>query len=271
MELNMFDFIQSNESSLRLFFFLGVLFLMSGLEALFPRKKRTQRRRDRWVTNIGIVIFYTVLMRLIFPLAAIGIAVIAAEKGWGLLNVLALPVWAHFVLSVILLDFAIYWQHVASHKIPILWSLHKMHHADRDIDATTGIRFHPIEIILSMIYKMVVVLLVGPMVVAVLVFEIILNALALFNHANVRLPLSVDRAIRKIFVTPDMHRVHHSVVKHETDSNFGFNLSIWDHLFGSYTAQPAAGHDDMIIGLPQYQSDKPSSILWSLKLPFLRR
>ena len=174
----------------------------------------------------------------------------------------------HILVSAVLLDMAVYWQHVASHKIPMIWRFHKMHHADRDIDATTGIRFHPVEIVLSMLYKMVIVLILGPHIIGVFLFEIILNGSAMFNHANVRLPLWLDKTIRILFVTPDMHRVHHSVIAAETNSNYGFNLSIWDRIFGSYIAQPKEGHDGMTIGLPQYQTNKPSNILWCLKLPF---
>ncbi len=264
--------IANNEGLIRFVVFAGVLVVMLMLETVFPRKILTQNRLLRISTNLGIVVLYTIIIRVVFFFvaigAAVGVAVYATQHGWGLLNILHLPLWAHIVLSVILLDCAVYWQHVASHKIPILWAVHKMHHADRDIDTTTGIRFHPVEILLSMLYKMIVVIILGPNLVGVILFEVILNGTAMFNHANVRLPLWLDKSIRILFVTPDMHRVHHSVIPQETHSNYGFNLSVWDRLFGSYIKQPAGGHDDMIIGLPQYQTDKPSHLLWCLMLPF---
>ncbi len=268
----MSQYIAEHEGLIRLSVFGGVLVLMLALESLFPRKARTQNRLLHIATNLGIVVIYTVLLRLIFTIiaigAAVGVAAYASEHGWGLLNLFEMPPWAHIILSVILLDLAVYWQHVASHKIPMIWAFHKMHHADRDIDATTGIRFHPVEIVLSMAYKMLVVLLLGPAVVGVILFEIILNGSAMFNHANLRLPLWLDRIVRLVFVTPDMHRVHHSVIVRETNSNYGFNLSIWDRIFGSYIDQPAEGHDNMTIGLSEYQTDKPSHLLWNLALPF---
>lgn len=266
----MFEFLQSHEPQIRFASFAGLLILFSGLEALFPKKKRTQKRAGRWFTNLALVAISNVLVRLLFPIAAIGTAAFALDKGWGFLNQIELPFWIEILVALILLDFAIYWQHVASHKIPILWRLHKMHHADRDIDATSGNRFHPVEIILSLLYKMLIVLIVGPSMIAVLLFEIILNGSAMFNHANLRLPHWLDKFVRLLFVTPDMHRVHHSVIKAETDSNYGFNLSLWDRLFRSYRDQPQKGHLDMTIGLPQYQTDKPSNFLWSLTLPFTR-
>jgi len=266
------EFITTNEGLLRLSVFGGVLALMLIMESLFPRKARVQNRLLRVTTNLGIVVLYTVLMRLIFIFiaigAAVGVAGFAKQQGWGVLNVFHLPLWLHIVISIILLDMAVYWQHVASHKIPLIWAFHKMHHADRDIDATTGIRFHPVEIAFSMAYKMVIVLILGPHIIGVILFEIILNGSAMFNHANLRLPLWLDRMVRVLFVTPDMHRVHHSAIARETNSNYGFNLSVWDRIFGSYIDQPQEGHDDMAIGLPQYQTDKPSHLLWCLILPF---
>lgn len=265
------QYIAEHEGLIRLSVFASVFVVMAVLEALYPRKTRTQPRLIRWITNLGIMVFYSVLLRLLFPVMAMGVALYAGSEGWGLLNQFDMPVWAHIVISAILLDMAVYWQHVASHKIPVIWAFHKMHHADRDIDVTTGNRFHPIEIILSMLYKMLVVLVLGPHVLGVLIFEIVLNGSAMFNHANLRLPLWLDKIIRLLFVTPDMHRVHHSVIRRETDSNYGFNLSVWDRIFGSYIDQPAKGHDAMTIGLAEYQTDKPSHLLWSLFLPFNKK
>lgn len=263
--------ILENENTLRMAVFFGVLITMMVWEAAFPRKIRTQTRVKRWLTNIGLVISYGVVLRVLFPVMAVGVAIFAHTKGWGVLNLVDLPVWVEVGIAVLVLDFAVYWQHVISHKVPMFWALHKVHHADRDIDASTGIRFHPGEVVLSMLYKMVWVLVLGPSVVGIIVFEVLLNGSAMFNHANLRLPIWVDRGLRSVVVTPDMHRVHHSVVALETNSNYGFFLSVWDRVFGSYIAQPEAGHDDMVIGLPEYQSEKPSNIVWCLFLPFRRK
>jgi len=209
------------------------------------------------------------VVRFIFPAAAVGLAVLAAERGWGLLNQVSAPAVPTIVAAVLFLDLAIYLQHVMFHAIPVLWRLHMVHHADVDFDVTTGLRFHPVEIVLSMLIKLGVVLLLGPSAVAVLIFEVLLNATAMFNHGNVRIALPLDRVVRWFVVTPDMHRVHHSVVVRETNSNFGFNLPWWDRLFGTYTAQPAAGHDDMTIGLEQYQEQRRQTLPWMLVQPFI--
>ncbi len=242
--------------------------ILAVLEAIFPRKKRSMPRSKRWRTNVIIIIVDSVALRLMGPVAAIAAASFAEQNSLGLFNSINLPGWLEFAFALIILDLAIYVQHVVSHKIPLLWALHKVHHADRDIDVTTAVRFHPVEIILSMLYKSVVVLLLGPTVLAVFIFALLLNLFAMFNHANLRLPLAVDQILRLFVVTPDMHRVHHSTVKKETDSNFGFNIALWDRLFGTYTAQPAAGHDDVVIGLSEYQSEHPNELWWSLALPF---
>lgn len=248
--------------------FAGVLIMMIALEAAFPRKGRALPRPGRWLTNGGLVIVDTVALRVFIPVLAVGMAEITAQRGWGFFNMVALPVWLEIVLAFIILDFLVYLQHVATHKIPVLWRLHRVHHADRDIDATTGVRFHPVEIVLSMAYKLLCIVLLGPAALAVFLFEVVLNAAALFNHANLRLPLAVDRSLRRMIVTPDMHRVHHSVHKQETDSNYGFFLSIWDMAFRTYTPQPRDGHDAMTIGLSEYQDEKPARLGWSLLLPF---
>lgn len=257
-----------NESTIRLGVFIGVLALVVGLEAWFPRRKRCQKRTTRWSTNLGLIVLDSIVLRLALPIVATGTAVIASENGWGLFQLVAWPPVLELILAIILLDMVIYWQHVASHHIPLLWRLHKVHHADRDIDATTGIRFHPIEIVLSMIYKMFWVVVLGPSVAAVILFEVILNGCALFNHANLKLPKALDNALRRFLVTPDMHRVHHSVIVKETNSNYGFSLSVWDRLFGTYIAQPSAGHHQMTIGLSEYQTKAPSQLLWALSIPF---
>ena len=263
----MSDYILTHESSLRLGVFLSILLVMMVAEAMFPRKKRVMGRGRRWTSNLLLIVIDGLFVRLLFPIVAVGFAAVAVEKNWGLFNLVDLPVWLEVTVSIIILDMLIYWQHVASHHIPFLWSLHKVHHADRDIDVTTGSRFHPIEIGLSMGYKMLLVGLLGTPVLAVIIFELILNGCAMFNHSNVKLPLKFDRVLRRFIVTPDMHRVHHSTLVPETNSNYGFSLSLWDRLFRSYTAQPREGHEAMGIGLEEYQSNGPTSLTWSLWLP----
>lgn len=262
------SFFGFGEGAIRLTVFASVFILMALAETMFPRKERTQKRSARWVTNWTLVILDTLALRFFVPVLAVGAAVYAEDKGWGLFSLTELPTWLEITLAILLLDMAVYAQHVASHKIPILWRIHKVHHVDRDIDVTTGARFHPIEIILSMAYKLACVVLIGPAAIAVFLFEVILNASAMFNHSNVKIPLSIDRFIRTLVVTPDTHRVHHSIIQRETDSNYGFFLSIWDRLFGTYIDQPKLGHDDVIIGLAEHQTDQPTSLFWSLLLPF---
>jgi sterol desaturase/sphingolipid hydroxylase (fatty acid hydroxylase superfamily) len=210
-------------------------------------------RGPRWPSNLGIVVVDTILVRLVFPVTAVGIASLAAARGFGLFNVIGLPFWVSVVASIVLLDLAIYLQHVLFHAVPALWRLHRMHHADLEFDVTTGLRFHPIEILLSMLIKFTVVVALGTPAVAVLIFEVLLNATSMFNHGNVRIHPGFDRILRWIVVTPEMHRVHHSIVARETNSNFGFNLPWWDRLFGTYRAQPEAGHEAMIIGIEQFR------------------
>ena len=226
---------------------------MAGLEAALPRRRRSFGRLRRWPNNLGVVVVDTLVLRLVFPTAAVGVALAAEARGIGLISWLGLPQPLAVLLAVLLLDLAIYLQHVLFHAVPALWRLHRMHHADLDFDVTTGLRFHPVEILLSMVIKLMVVVALGAPAVAVLVFEVLLNATSMFNHANLRLPAWLDRALRLVLVTPDMHRVHHSVLPRETNSNFGFNLALWDRLFGTYRAQPAAGHEAMTIGIEQFR------------------
>ncbi len=250
----MTEFLLANEATLRLAVFLGVLALMAVWEVAAPRRRREIPRLLRWSNNLDLVVIDTVLVRLAFPIVAVGLAVLAEARGWGLLNVFEVPGWVAFVLSILALDLAIYLQHVMFHAVPALWRLHRVHHADLEFDVTTGLRFHPVEILLSMAIKLAAVAVLGPPAVAVLVFEVILNASAMFNHSNIRIPAAIDRVLRLVIVTPDMHRVHHSVIPAETNSNFGFNLPWWDRLLGTYRAQPKAGHDEMTIGIDQFRS-----------------
>lgn len=250
----MSDALLTAEPTLRLSIFLGMLALMVLWEVAAPKRRREIPRVIRWTNNLALVLVDTMLLRLTFPILAVGLAVVAEDRGWGLLNALDAPLWLGIVVSMLALDLAIYLQHVMFHAVPALWRLHRMHHADLEFDATTGLRFHPVEILLSMGVKLAVVAALGPPAVAVLLFEIVLNASALFNHANIHLPGRVDRVLRWIIVTPDMHRVHHSIVPAETNSNFGFNLPWWDRLLGTYRSQPAAGHIGMTIGIEQFRT-----------------
>lgn len=262
-----------HEALIRFGVFTGLFSLFAIIEALVPRRVRTQPRRTRWVTNWAIIILDTLTLRALafaLPLLAVGAAIDAGNQGWGLLNQLEFPLWIKALVTILIFDFAIWLQHLITHKIPILWRFHRVHHADRDIDVTTAIRFHPVEIALSMLLKIGLVYLLGPPAIGIILFEIILNGTAMFNHANINIPQPVDSVIRKILVTPDMHRVHHSDRRGEHDSNYGFALSIWDRMFGTYIAQPELGHDDMTIGL-QWQDNRPSKLGWSLALPFFRK
>lgn len=262
------NFILEYETQIRLAAFFGILLVMIGWEFAAPRLQLALPRRRRWPANLGIVVLNTVIARLVFPVLPVGVAVIAADNGWGLFNAVAAPDALAVVASVMVLDCAIYAQHVAFHKVPILWRLHRMHHADTGFDVTTGARFHPIEIVLSVAIKMAVVTALGAPAVAVIVFEVLLNGTAMFNHSNVRLPLALDAVLRLFVVTPDMHRVHHSSVRIETDSNYGFSLPWWDRLFGTYTAQPAAGHDGMEIGLEYFRDPSEQRLDKMLVQPF---
>ena len=250
----MSDFLLAHEPSIRLSFFLGILVIMAIWEVVAPRRRQEIPRSLRWSNNLALVVVDTFVVRLAFPIVAVGLAILAAQRGWGLFNIFAVPAWAAIPLAIVTLDLVIYLQHVMFHAVPALWRLHRMHHSDLEFDVTTGLRFHPLEILLSMGLKLAVVAALGPPAIAVLIFEVLLNATALFNHSNVRIPLKLDRVLRLIVVTPDMHRVHHSILPTETNSNFGFNLPWWDRLLGTYHAQPRDGHDAMTIGIEQFRS-----------------
>lgn len=262
-----------SEAAIRLTAFLSIFAAMAAFELWSPRLERAEMRgalkSRRWVTNLAMVVLSSVLVRLLFPAAAVGAAVWAQMQGFGLFRFVGVDPVLAGLLGFVILDFAVWVEHWASHKVPILWRIHRMHHADTGFDLTTALRFHPIEIVLSMIWKAAIVTVLGVPVVAVLVFEIVLNGMAMFNHANARLPLGLDRLMRLFLVTPDMHRVHHSSIPAETDSNYGFNFPFWDRFFGTYTDQPQLGHDDMEIGLREYRDGSPATLAWSLALPFV--
>lgn len=263
------NFILEHEVPIRLGFFFGVLLLVALWEIGSPRRLLSQPKVLRWSHNLGLTFLNSLLLRLLFPAAAVGVAVFAGQQGWGLFNYYHLPLLLSATVSVILLDGIVYLQHVMVHAIPLLWRLHRVHHADLDFDVTTGARFHPLEIIFSMLIKFAAILLLGPPVLAVVIFEILLNATSMFNHGNLRLPVKVDRVLRLFVVTPDMHRVHHSIEDDETNSNFGFNLPWWDRLFGTYKAQPDAGHEGMTIGIDRFRDPtKVERLPGMLLLPF---
>ncbi len=266
------EFVMTHEKTLRMVFFFGMLALMGLWEVLAPRRALSVSKGVRWLNNLGLVFFNSFVARLLFPTAAVGVAAFAAEQGWGLLHYYQIPFWPAVVIAIVAMDFVIWLQHVMVHAVPVLWRLHRVHHADLDFDVTTGARFHTIEIVLSLLIKFATIVVLGPPVVAVVVFEIILNAMAMFNHGNVRLPVGLDRVLRWLVVTPDMHRIHHSVADDEANSNFGFNLSIWDRLFGTYRDQPRDGHEGMTIGIHKYR--EPKLVSWlpgMLALPFIGR
>ena len=266
------NFVLEREAVVRLGLFASVFIIMFIWELLAPRRNLTASKPVRWANNLVLMALNSIVLRLLFPAAAVGMAYSADNLGWGLFNLLALPFWVEVIIAVLLLDLAIYLQHLLMHRVPVLWRLHRVHHADLDIDLTTGARFHTIEIIVSMLIKWLVILLLGPAMVAVLIFELLLNGMAMFNHANVRLPGALDGLLRKLLITPDVHRVHHSILLRETNSNYGFNLSVWDRLFRTYVDQPEKGHLGMTIGIPGFRDARQVDRLpGMLALPFVNK
>ena len=258
------------EGILRLAVFLGLLVLFAGLETLSPRRARQRRRGRRWLTNLGLVVLGSAVLRVLaiaLPYLAVGAAVDAWRQGLGLFNQLSWPLWVEVLLALLIFDLAIWAQHWLTHKVPLFWRFHRVHHADRDMDVTTGLRFHPVEIAASMGLKIGLVYLIGPQPLAVLLFELILNATALFNHANLALPRWLDAVLRLVVVTPEMHLVHHSQRREEHDSNYGFALSVWDRIFHTYRPRSRDGAAAMVVGL-EWQDDGPERLGWSLLLPF---
>ncbi len=258
-----------DEKTIRLGIFLAVFIVLAVVEVFAPKRALTTSKPRRWFANLTIIALNPLSVFFLFPILPVGLALFASEHNWGLLNHLALPEWLKVIAAVVLLDLAVYTQHVLFHAIPTLWRLHMMHHADLDIDMTTGLRFHPIEVVISMAIKLSAIAAIGAPPVAVLIFEVALNATAMFNHGNISIPKRIDQILRLAVVTPDMHRVHHSVIIRETNSNYGFNLPWWDRLFGTYKDQPAKGHQEMVIGLAQFRDPRKLSVLRLLLLPFV--
>jgi sterol desaturase/sphingolipid hydroxylase (fatty acid hydroxylase superfamily) len=263
------SFITTYEKEIRVGFFFSMIAIIGVWELLAPKRTLSASKTVRWANNLALVFLNSFMVRLVFPMAAVGVAVAAQENQWGLLNNIEIPIWLATVLTIIIMDLVIYTQHVMAHAIPLLWRFHRVHHADPDYDLTTGSRFHTVEICLSTGIKFCTILLLGPAAFAVVIFEVILSATAMFNHGNIHLSKNIDRVLRLILVTPDMHRVHHSTEDDETNSNFGFSLPWWDRLFGTYRNQPRGGHEAMEIGIRSYQSEK--EITWisgMITLPF---
>jgi len=258
------------ETAIRLTAFFGVIGLMASWEAFYPRRKLQTPRTKRWLANLSVATLNTLVVRTLFSSGAVGLALVAANQGWGLLNAVQWPFWVEGLLAFAALDLAIYLQHILFHRVPSLWRFHMVHHADTDFDVTTGIRFHPVEMMLSMLIKSAAAILVGASPVSVLIFEIVLNASSMFNHGNVRIPMSIDKMLRWFVVTPDMHRIHHSILRQEANRNFGFNLPWWDYLFGTYLANPSRGQQHMTFGLKQFRSPACLKLRNMLKLPFRR-
>ena len=266
------QFLARYEIAIRLGCFFGIFALMAVWEWFAPRRELSVPKAIRWANNLGLVFLNSIVVRLVFPAAGVGMAIFAEAGGWGLLHHYEIPLWAAVIASVVVLDFVIWLQHVMVHAIPLLWRLHRVHHADLDIDVTTGAHFHPVEILLSMLAKFIAIVLLGPPVLAVVVFEVLLNATSMFNHGNVALPQRLDGALRWMVVTPDMHRVHHSIEDDETNSNFGFSLPWWDRAFGTYRDQPRDGHERMTIGIRTDRDRKWCSWLpGMLAMPFRGR
>ncbi|MEO0396093.1 MAG: sterol desaturase family protein [Leptolyngbyaceae cyanobacterium] len=265
-QLNLLDY----EAKIRFGIFFGILTIMTLWEIVAPCRRLSTPKTMRWFSNVGLLVLGTAVLHTVFPMATVGVAAIANEHQWGMLQSLQIPYWQTVVFSIILLDFTTYLQHTLFHALPALWRLHKVHHVDLDFDVTTGLRFHPLELLLSMVGKLAVVLLLGSPVIAVLLFEVILNTTSMFNHGNVSLPDKLDRYLRWFVVTPDMHRIHHSTITQETNSNYGFNLPWWDYILGTYCHRPSVSHTAMTIGLAEHQKDRRAERLsWMLVLPFL--
>lgn len=260
----------NREPYIRLIIFVLTLVIIGAAESLFPRRSRTFPRPIRWINNLGLVVLGGFLVRILFPILPVTLGALCERNHWGLLQSLDLPEWAQITAGILLLDLGIYWQHRAFHVDPLLWKIHRVHHVDPDYDATTGLRFHPIEIILSMLYKVILVLVLGVPFLGVLLFEIILNSCALFNHGNLYIPGLIDRYLRLAIITPDFHRVHHSADAPEMNMNYGFSFPWWDRIFGTYKAQPEKGHTDMTIGLHIFRARKYLTLPRMLAIPFIR-
>ena len=267
--MNISHFIVENEAQVRMSFFFGILIIMGLWELKKPRRKATLSKLSRWINNLGLIFFNSFVLKILLPLTSTAMAALALENNWGLFNIYEVTPFISTILFVIIMDLIIYLQHIMVHAVPLFWRIHRVHHADLDYDVTTGARFHTLEIILSMFIKLTAIVLLGPSIFAVILFEIILNVSAMFNHGNVGLPKTLDKVLRYIIVTPDMHRVHHSIEEDETNSNFGFNLTWWDKIFGTYKKEVRKGQLKMTIGLKNIRNPKKTNRIWGMiVLPF---
>lgn len=267
--MSMIDWVALNDVFIRLIFFFSIFALIVIWEIFRPRKDLNESKSIRWISNLSLVALNSLIVRILLPVTSIGVAVLAHTEQWGLLNLIELPGWLAVIIAVVLMDFAIYLQHLLMHAAPFLWRLHQVHHADLDVDVTTGLRFHPLEILISMLFKFVVIAALGVPVVAVVIFEVLLNASSMFNHGNIFIPSQMDRALRHVLVTPDMHRLHHSVNPRWRNRNFGFCLTWWDRIFGTYLTQPFDVHDDIKLGLKTEDQSKTSiRLIGMLLMPF---
>jgi len=265
------EFFFQYESYIRLSSFIGLYALLTIWEISSPKRKLEHARRLRWVSNFGLIIISSILVRFIFPTAAVGIALLVEKNQWGLLYYFDLSVAMHFMIAFVLMDLSLYFQHVMFHALPLFWRFHRVHHTDLDFDITTGLRFHPFEMVISILIKFMTITALGVPVLAVVIFEIILNAASMFSHSNIKIARSIERVTRWFIVTPDMHRIHHSVSENETNSNFGFFISVWDRLFGTYTKEPKKGHTGMQIGLHNFREPKWQDLRWLIYLPFVSK
>ncbi|HIF52002.1 MAG TPA: sterol desaturase family protein [Thiotrichaceae bacterium] len=267
--MNQFQiYFVEHQTELRMVSFAGLILIFAGLEIIWPRRTADEQSKFRRLNNLTLLFVNFIAVRYLVPWATLDVALIAAERDFGLLNIISVPMFLSVILTIVIFDFLIYIQHIIFHKLSFLWRIHRVHHTDLEFDVTTAIRFHPFEIILSMFYKLIAVYLIGPLAFAIILYEIILNAAALFGHSNIMLSTKFDSALRTLFVTPDMHRIHHSVIRNETDSNYGNVFSIWDKVFNTYRALPEAGYDDMVIGLDKFRQPSSGQVLQLLKNPF---
>ncbi len=262
-------FLQNYEPLIRVAAFFGLFALLYLWEARAPRRSLGKAKGQRWWTNIGMLVIASILVRFVFPTAAAGIALIGEEQQWGVLHMVGLPPLIHILAALLILDLSLYLQHVMFHTLPLLWRFHRVHHADTDTDISTGLRFHPIEILLSMLIKFLTIAALGAPFVAVVIFEVVLNATSMFDHSNIKIPVRIERRLRWFIVTPDMHRIHHSTRPRETNSNFSFNISLWDRLFGTYTQEPSGGQEGMTLGLKEFRHPKWQTLRWVLYMPFV--
>ncbi len=269
MFLQFQQYFIAHESAFRLFSFIVILMLLLIVEIFWPRRKPDENNNSRRLNNVLLLLVNYWAARLLVPLATYQVAIYVSENNMGLFNLISVPLLFNVFITVVIFALLIYIQHVVFHKVKLLWNIHRVHHSDLAFDVTTGIRFHPFEIVLSMFYKLLATLLLGPAAFAIILYEILLNAMALFTHSNIYLNSKVDKYLRKIIVTPDMHRIHHSVEQSETDSNYGNIFSFWDKLFKTYHAVPRAGYNDLVIGLQEFRDKSNSQLVQLLKTPFI--